>query len=333
MYLPYWLDKAVYFAKSTLDRAPLVRSYQSPKARHAIHHGYRYLKANRWAKAESLISKLPTELQANVIGHIASMEKTSTLFSRWASERPNSWISHTVLAANFIEIGYRARGTGWSSSVSEENAEILLRRMKQAGTSLITAIKLNSKTVVPFTFLIQVEMISNRSIEHLWKAFAIAGKREPNNFQVHSRMVYALSEKWRGEPGEAIEFAMNASKQAPLGSAIHSLVCDAHAEAWFLLGFEANKIPQKNYFQNPVIKQQIIKNYEKTVCRPMTDFGHIIAMNSFAFCFYLMGEKKRARQALRKGGTRFLPYPWNLIDTDEYFYDEVVEELLGVSLG
>lgn len=332
MYLPNWLDKAVFVIKSITGLAPLARSYQSPKARHAIYYAYRYLKKGKWSDAELVINKLPKELQVNVISAIADKEKTSTLFSRWAKERPKTWISHTALAANYIEMGFRARGTGWGSTVSPENAEILYRRLNQARDSLITAIKQDSKTAIPFSFLISVEMVLPRPIEYLWKAFSFGLKRDVLNFHIHSRMVYALSEKWCGDEDEAITFAMNASKQAPLGSAIHSLVCHAHAEAWFLLGFESNSSLQSNYFNNPEIRNQIMKNYEKTICRPMCDHVHIIAMNSFAFCFYLMDERKKAREALTKVGTKFLKSPWNLIDTNENFYVEVAMELMGIKM-
>lgn len=140
--------------------------------------------------------------------------------------------------------------------------------------------------------------------------------RAPHHYVAHHALVTALTQKWGGEPEEAITFAREAARDAPGGSRLHVLPAWAHAERWLYFDFAESPDleAQLSYMKDPARAAELVRAWEMGPAAAGHPGGlrQVEDANVLAFCFVQAGDRERAREALlRTGGcVTWMPWMW-----------------------
>ena len=123
------------------------------------------------------------------------------LLQQWAREKPNSATANVALADCYNGFGWRARGTGFSNTVSGRNWQLYRERLKLAQAVLLAA---KSQRVCPKWYAVMQAIAiaqgwDNESYENL---FNESVQYEPTWYEYYKQKAMYLLPRWHGQPGE-----------------------------------------------------------------------------------------------------------------------------------
>lgn len=127
----------------------------------------------------------------------------------WVTARPKSAAARVALADFYIDYAWDARGTGWSSSVSNTQRALFKDRLYLSSKQLQEALALGAPSPEWFR-VAQVNMLGagNRHDQKLYDAITNSGIRlYPNYAPLYLNKVYYLQPRWHGKGQEWVDFA------------------------------------------------------------------------------------------------------------------------------
>ena len=129
-----------------------------------------------------------------------SFEQKQTLVKQWLAKKPHSITAHIVMARMLTNYAWRARGHGYSNTVTADQEQSYQDRLAQAGEYMK---ELNPKDD-PQIYGIHTTLAraSNNARPTLDAIYAGVTKQYPRWFFSYANRTDILQQKWFGQPGE-----------------------------------------------------------------------------------------------------------------------------------
>jgi hypothetical protein len=125
----------------------------------------------------------------------------------WSRQRSTSTTARVALALSWIDYGWRARGTGFSDSITPQGQALFTSRLGTAETILRDASKLNEKCPEWYLASLLLARGQGWEREEFESVFAAGIALEPTYYYLHNAKAGYLLPRWYGEPGEWEQFA------------------------------------------------------------------------------------------------------------------------------
>jgi hypothetical protein len=221
-----------------------------------------------------------------------------------------------VRGAHGVLWAWEARGSGKADTVNEAGFDTFHQRLMQAREDLMRASRLEEADATPWVYLLITIRGLEEGIEAGLACFQQLRQRHRWSVYGHIQMLQLLTEKWGGSHQAMFEFARAASDAAPVGSLVHRVIADAHAERWlYLRNWEQDRKGAAGYFRRGDVKREIEQAARQSIWAPsfMPSRRAVIDRNMFAFCFTMMDEFKAARREFDAIGPIVTSSPWAML--------------------
>jgi hypothetical protein len=139
----------------------------------------------------------------------ATQEDWTNLLQRlqqWVKARPDSITARVALAQAYLDYAHDARGSGYSSTVSESGWKLFEERTAEANRVLKEASALATKCPEWYVAMQMVSVDEGWSATEARALFEEANKFEPEYYTYARDLAYYLLPKWSGEPGDTEKF-------------------------------------------------------------------------------------------------------------------------------
>lgn len=131
---------------------------------------------------------------------------------RWQKSRPQSDAALYAEAIYWYQYAWKARGSGYASSVSREGWELFKERLANADALLVRLDTPQAKCAAPVSTRIDVMMERGASDEELFKVYSDGIRRFPEYHQIYFSMARHYQPKWGGSPKQYDTFANHAAQ-------------------------------------------------------------------------------------------------------------------------
>jgi hypothetical protein len=126
-------------------------------------------------------------------------ERLLETLERWHDQRPESMAAAIALADASVGFGWKARGTGYSDTVTPEGWRLLDDRMAPAEGVLTAAAARASKTPEWYRAMIDLGRVQGWERARVDKLFEEGVALEPRYLHLYSAMARYLTPRWHGE--------------------------------------------------------------------------------------------------------------------------------------
>lgn len=126
---------------------------------------------------------------------------------RWHDQRPTSMAAAIAIADASIGFGWKARGSGYSDTVTEEGWRLLAERMAPAEGVVTDAAGRVSKTPEWYRVMIDLGRVQGWERDRVDKLFEEGVALEPRYLHMYSAMARYLTPRWQGNDGDWEDFA------------------------------------------------------------------------------------------------------------------------------
>ena len=273
---------------------------------HAINRIKKLLEEEKWKSVEEALEKKNHAELSLFVSQLATTNDERTVL-KWYNANPHSFYATIAYAHYFINYAWDARGDGLGSTVTEDMALLFFQRLDQAHSLLEHAKRLKPEHPEPYSLDIVIEKArpyyGRELIDDL-------NRIDKMHIQGQCAIVNGLAQRWGGQKGEGLNYALELSANEPDGSPLHALIADAHIEVW--MDFIENQLAAKNYFLRKEVKQDLLTAFEKTFPNQelRKDLDSLFILNIFAFCFYLAKLDSKAKTILTFLRGKSSEYPW-----------------------
>ncbi|MFC4910730.1 hypothetical protein [Actinomadura gamaensis] len=229
---------------------------------------------------------------------------------RWPEKEPEEPLAYLIRGAHGILWAWEARGEATADLTAAERFHEFHRRLAGAERDLLCAAELSPDDPEPRAQLLTTARGLQHGVQELCRRFAEAIARHPGHYQAHTLMLQGVAPKWGGSPALMFNFARDRAAAAPLGSAVASLVVEAHIEAWV----DASE-GEADYFANPDVQRELRAVAARSSQAPDTP-ASLRASNLLAFAFALGGDHASAAEQFRLIGSNVTESPWQYAARD-----------------
>ena len=220
------------------------------------------------------------------------------LLEKWKEEKPGSQVARIALADVYVSYAWKARGSGWADSVTEDGWKTMGERLEKAGEYLVGA--MNEMEVTDPMFF-QTALRIMLGTDGPTEAFdnLVAGSLEmaPDYWGTLSQRAHTLLPRWYGETGDWEAFAKAiAEHNAPYGKEQYAIIVFQRHAAY-------PKTVDINRLDWPLLKegiQQLLKNYPDSVEN----------ISRAAFIATIANDREYAKECFDLLGDRCLPAVW-----------------------
>ena len=179
-----------------------------------------------------------------------------------------------------INQAWRARGSGYADTVTEDGWKQFSTHLAQAAQALEKAWKLSPSNPKIAIQMMQVELGEGKGRKRMELWFDRAMALDPDNYDAcHHKRNY-LEPKWHGSPEEMIAFGRECVASEKWGGRVPLTLVDAHVS---LAGY-AKAVGNTNYWQQPQVWTDIRAAFEKffALNPDGTGWRHNYAYHAFA---------------------------------------------------
>jgi hypothetical protein len=124
----------------------------------------------------------------------------------WVRAQPKSITARVALANSLIDYAWKARGTGFSGTVTEIGWKLFSKRLAEAERVLTEAGALREKCPHWYLLMLQLAQIQG-SAEQFEALFRQAVEMEPTYYYFYRVKATTLLPRWHGQPGDWEKFA------------------------------------------------------------------------------------------------------------------------------
>jgi len=126
---------------------------------------------------------------------------------KWAKAYPESVTARIILGQFCLEYAWKARGTGYASTVSEKSWRIFHSRLEQAEMRLNEARLFSEKCPQWYSVMLKIAFSDGWEPKRFNELFAESIKSEPSYMAYYKAKSDYLSPKWYGNEGDTLGFA------------------------------------------------------------------------------------------------------------------------------
>jgi hypothetical protein len=168
-----------------------------------------------------------------------------TRLKKWSDTHPESIAARVALAHSYLNYGWKARGTGYSNTVSQEGWDGFADGGKKASQILMEAAKLKQKDPDFFYAVVRVAQVQGWDPEVARAAVDREIDLEPGYYYPYRMYAMYMLPKWYGEPGDSERFATQVADKigGKLGDAMYaematSLYCGCASDSEVHMSFD-----------------------------------------------------------------------------------------------
>jgi hypothetical protein len=225
----------------------------------------------------------------------------------WVAAKPNSVTARVALASALRDYAWKARGTGWSDSVTESGAALMSERLAEAWKVLEEAKKLPTKCPVWWETAQMVALAQGWDKKRYFALFNEATALEPSYIDFYSHAVLYLQPRWYGEEGESEKFI---EEQANRRIGVEGDLFYARM-IWLL---DRRRLDENLFKAHPQLSwQRTVRGFDELIRR----YPDSLSLKSeFARLCFATGDKERARPLFQQIGSSMDVRIWcDRIDT------------------
>jgi len=177
------------------------------------------------------------------------------VFKNWPSDP-----SLLLLKGQFYtDYAWKARGTGFANSVSNQGWQLFAQRLEIAEAALTEAWKLNPKDPRIAREMITVELGQGHGRPRMEQWFQRAMSLDTNYYDACYAKLNYLQPKWYGSTEDMLEFAGECVNSSKWGGHIPLILLDAHE----LISAPLNREARRNYFRRPEVWADLKQAFDK----------------------------------------------------------------------
>lgn len=238
---------------------------------------------------------------------------------RWTKDFPESGDALLCYGARLLQWSWLARGYGRGGDVSEFQWKEFFNRLDKTRQGLLRCTEKSPEDPTPWACLIMIATWHSDSKELKYSYFNEAIARDPNNWAAHMHMIIALSQKWGGCNDGMVEFARNASANAPQGSDLNAIVVKAYIEYWkYLYVFEDSPEDAREFILDESIQGDIVEAYNNSLAH--ADFTEskvsIFVRYNLSGWFWMTRDRSRLSAELSVLGNKVEDIHWRWVGAE-----------------
>jgi hypothetical protein len=223
----------------------------------------------------------------------------------WANAYPQSPAPLISLGEFYVSWAWKARGSGYANTVTDEGSRMMNERLAKARENLETAEQLPVKDPGVYEGLLQVALGQGWSRGDMEAVFQKGIQIEPNDEQLYESKAYFLLPRWYGLRGEWETFAAEAADARGGDEGDILYMCIARSQAWSEGG---------DFFKNTSISYARMRRGFEASLRRNPDY--LWDENSYCYFACLAGDRDTAQELFRKINGRWEKSVW---DSEDYF--------------
>jgi hypothetical protein len=170
----------------------------------------------------------------------------------WVSARPKSPTAKVALAKLLVDLAWKARGSGYADTVTEEGWRGFKAHLQEA-EGLLVGVDEAGQDPEASRLLLVVDMGESWSTDRRAEVMKRAMSRFPRYLPLYTAYSTALLPRWGGAIGAQESFALEASRatRSELGLGVYALVALNAAE------YEQDDLFHRSTFEWPLIRQGV----------------------------------------------------------------------------
>jgi hypothetical protein len=230
----------------------------------------------------------------------AHWEELLAVLARWREQRPASMPVAIAIADASVGYGWKARGTGFSDTVTANGWRRLGERMAPAEGILMNEGAGSAKTLEWYRVMIDLGRAQGWDRDRVDSLFEQAVALEPRYLHVYSAMARYLTPRWQGGDGDWEDFAERSAGRlgGREGSVVYSHI------AWQISKLHrGHEFFEQNRVSWPRIKQGFID-------REALYGGSLRNLNAFCMLAGAAADRQTTRELLARIGNEWDPGVW-----------------------
>ncbi len=221
----------------------------------------------------------------------AEWKAREEMIKKWVESHPDSTPARLMQATFYMDYAWKARGTGFASSVSPEGRKLFKERRGRA-LEVLAASPVSVTTSLYGVYL-AAGIRAPGDFEEARRLLDEVTEREPGFFPAYNLMGNYLLPRWFGKPGELEYYAAGVAER--LGGAEGDIL---YAR---LLGSAANREEDKFVVLHHPDYARMVRGYETWLGRTPAAKRFLI-QSRFCYAAGLTGDWRRVRQLLGEIG-------------------------------
>jgi hypothetical protein len=220
----------------------------------------------------------------------------------WVKASPASVTARVALAETYRNLGWKARGGGFSNSVSENNRQQFEQQDEKARLTLMGA-SLPAKCPHWYFVMLEIARDQGWNSQQARGMFDSAIAFEPGYYHYYREYAANLLPKWNGAPGEAEAFAEESYRR--IGGGQGAFVYFEIATVVYCLCFDSQVKPAMSW---PKIQEGFAEMEERYGAVPT------LKLNRFVALAYLYKDREVAASILNRLNTQWETTLWRNFD-------------------
>jgi len=165
-----------------------------------------------------------------------------TAIREWIKAKPESITARVALADTLVSYAWKARGSGYANTVTENGWKLFEQRLTEALQVLKDSKALKETCPRWWSIMLRTALGSGVDQPTYQTLFAEARTAESANAGYYFQMAYYLLPRWHGNPNDTARFLQEAADQigGDDGDLLYARV------AWYLQGIEGNIFDERN---------------------------------------------------------------------------------------
>jgi hypothetical protein len=228
-----------------------------------------------------------------------------SIYKEWIAAKPASITARTAYVNFLTEYAWKARGTGYANTVSEDGWRLFEERLDAAAKVYEEARKLEEKDPCLWLYVMNVALGQGWDASRYDALLKEARGFAPGFSGYDVCRAYSLLPRWHGEEGDWEAFAMEAAARPDGGVERYALIVDN------MRGYYGN-VFRETKASWPKTKEGfrvLLQKYPKSLC----------LLSEAALLACLAEDRPMAKELFEKIGDRYLPGTWKKPERFEHF--------------
>lgn len=219
--------------------------------------------------------------------------------NQWKVAQPASPTARNAIAESYVNYAWKARGSGYANSVSDNSWDLYNDRIELASSALADAVTKKEKCPYWYEVTQQVALAQGWTKSQARQLFDQAAAFEPGYYHFYREYANFILPKWYGEPGDAESFATEVANRVG-GQEGDFLYFEVASVVMCKCSPRNGSVPAMSW---PRIQQGYIA------------LDHLygvsdVKLNRYALMAYVMNQKPDAQEALAKIGDAWVKDVW-----------------------
>lgn len=271
-----------------------------------------YLKKKNFAQLEEAYEGLRWDEKTILNEGIGLDEQYESQIIDWVNQRPDSYVANLFAGVSKTRHAWIARTAAPAKHVNDDAGNKFLTLLEEAADYLKKADEINPDDAEICARTIRVYMGLGINEETVASYFAAAASLQPVHLMAHLMMINYLAPKWFGSIEAMYRFADDRIQETG-STLLVTLKLFAYTEEWLYYSMNGDDEKYKNFFSRPDVKKNIATLYNEYEEQEEGKLLIPYVYNYFAFLFWKMSYKEKAREIIKKIPGKMTVYPWAYI--------------------